>query len=107
MASSLPIYEEMGALSSRMVDAARAGEWERLVELELAMGGLRDTLMTNGDDPGGLDAAGLERQAGLVRRILADCEEVRQLTEPWMDHVRQLLGDAVSRHRIAHAYGLK
>lgn len=90
-----------------MVDAARAGDWERLVELELAMGGLRDMLMTNGDDLNGLDAAGRERQAGLVRRILADCEEVRQLADPWMDHVRQLLGDAVSRSRIAHAYGLK
>lgn len=106
MASQLSIYEEMSVLSSRMVDAARAGDWEQLIALEMQVAGLRDTLMARSDDAT-LNDDEREQKARLIRRILDDTVEVRQHADPWMEHVRHLLGDATSRHRLAHAYGLE
>jgi flagellar protein FliT len=43
MPSQIDLYEEMSLLSSRMVDAARAGEWDSLIELERNVTGLRNS----------------------------------------------------------------
>lgn len=108
MSSQLSIYEEMSVLSSRMVDVARAGDWEQLISLEMTLAELRHSLMaTNDDDATLLSDDERAEKARLIRRILDDNTEVRQHTDPWMEHVRELLGDATSRHRIANAYGLE
>jgi flagellar protein FliT len=47
MPSQIDLYEEMSLLSARMVDAARAGEWDSLIELERDVTGLRNALMAS------------------------------------------------------------
>jgi flagellar protein FliT len=103
MPSQIDLYEEMSQLSSRMVDAARAGEWDSLIELERDVTGLRNTLMAIPDD-GNLPAGDLARKRSLIQRILEDDAEVRRHTEPWMEHVRQFLGDGLRRRDVEKAY---
>jgi flagellar protein FliT len=103
MPSQIDLYEEMSLLSSRMVDAARAGEWDSLIELEHDVTGLRNTLMATPDD-GNAPAGDLARKRNLIQRILEDDAEVRRHTEPWMEHVRQFLGDGMRRRDVEKAY---
>lgn len=103
MPSQIELYEEIGALSARMVDAARTQDWDTLIELERGVAALRDRLMTAED---GLPLPGdALRKRTLIQQILQDDAEVRRHTEPWMEQVRQFLGSANRRQQVERAYG--
>ncbi len=91
MPSQVELYEQMSLLSSSMVAAVRARDWDRLVELERDASCLRDTLTTAPEGSESL-AADLARKHSLIRSILDDDAEVRRHTEPWMERVHQFLG---------------
>lgn len=103
MPSQIEIYREMSALSAGMVDAARNQDWDRLVELERSVSSLRNTLMTEEGDY--LSDADRTLKAALIQRILDDDAEIRRHTEPWMEHVRQFLGDGARQRQVEKAYG--
>lgn len=103
MPRPVELYEEMGRISARMVDAARAGDWERLIELETGIAGLREQLMRMPLETG-LPAADVARRRQLIERILDDDAEIRRHTEPWMEHVRHLLGDNKRLLELRRAY---
>jgi len=96
-------YEEMCALSARMVEAARGQDWDALVALEKSVAALRQVLAD--EDNSGLSSADIERKAALIRQILLDDAEVRRHTEPWMEHLRRYLGDAARKRQVDRAYG--
>lgn len=104
MAAQLEIYEQMCALSARMVDAARAQDWERLVDLEQAVARLRDTLIEEAG-ANDFDAAEAERKRALIQQILRDDAEIRRHTEPWMERVRHFLTGNVNQRKLDQAYG--
>lgn len=93
MSSQFDRYQEISALSARMVDAARSGDWDGLLDLERRVAVIRDGLMMGGDKDSESDADA--RQSGrvldLIQQILDDDAEVRRHTEPWMEQVRLLL----------------
>lgn len=103
MPSQIELYEEMSLLSARMVDAARAGEWDELIELEQDVSSLRNTLMATPEDRNA-PATDMARKRNLIRRILEDDAEVRRHTEPWMEHVRKYLGNSTRRRDVEKAY---
>lgn len=103
MPSQIDMYQEMSALSSSMVEAAQANDWDRLVTLERSVAALRDTLRS--DDDSSLSAAELGIKAALIQRILDDDAEIRRHTEPWMEQVRRYLGSGAQRRRVNNAYG--
>ena len=105
MSSQIEIYQEMSALSARMVEAARSQNWEQLVSLERSVSSLRAALLADDDDNVGLDAGERVVKAALIQRILDDDAEIRRHTEPWMEHVRRFLGDANQRRVVERAYG--
>ena len=92
MSSQLDRYQEISALSARMVDAARTGDWDGLVVLERRVAEIRDRLMSA--PVGSLSEPA--RIHDLIQRILADDAEVRRHTEPWMEQVRLLLSGHVN-----------
>lgn len=97
MPSQIQLYEELHLLSSRMAAAARAGDWEHLVELERAVMYLRDDLLATADE--GDAATDLARKNSLIQHILDDDAEVRRHTEPWMERIRHFLGAERLHHR--------
>lgn len=100
MPSQIELYEAMSLLSSRMVAAARASDWDSLIELERRIAGLRNTLMAVPDDSNS-PATDLASKRALIQRILEDDAEVRRHTEPWMERILYFLGDG-QPHRELH-----
>ncbi len=106
MDSRLARYQEMHELAAHMVRAAHADDWERLAELETRIAALRDSLAA--DSPTASTAPDdLAQQARLIQEILAAHEEVARRTQPALDEMRRLLGDATSRRRLDQAYGFE
>lgn len=103
MLTQITLYQEMSALSSRMVEAARANDWETLIKLERSIAALRNSLLREEDNCIHSDAE-LKLKSQLIQRILADDAEVRRHTEPWMEQVRKFLGGDAKRRRVQHAY---
>jgi len=103
MPAQIEIYEQMSALSARMVEAARANDWERLVELEQAVAGLRETLIHD-TDKGSTRPGEADRRRDLIRQILEDDAEVRRHTEPWMEQVRHFLTGGARKRQVDRAY---
>lgn len=104
MPTQIEIYEDMSALSAKMVEAARAQDWDHLVNLEKLVSALRDILVAE-EDNGALSITEIEQKRSLIQRILEDDAEIRRHTEPWMEHVRQFLGGEAMRKNVERAYG--
>jgi flagellar protein FliT len=104
MPSQIDLYEEMSLLSSRMAAAARASDWEQLIELEHGIRHLRDALLAIAED-GSEAATDLARKHSLIQRILQDDAEVRRHTEPWMERILYFLGDGRPRREFQGASG--
>jgi flagellar protein FliT len=104
MASQIDIYQEMSALSTRMVEAARANDWENLIQLEKSVVALRRSLSMD-DDNSRLTSNEVETKRALIQRILDDDAEIRRHTEPWMEQVRQFLSGSARRKQVESAYG--
>ena len=104
MSSQIEIYQEMSALSAQMVAAARDQDWDHLVELEHAVASLRNTLVAE-DESADMTSEERSLKAALIQRVLDDDAEIRRHTEPWMDHVRQFLGDGARKRLVEQAYG--
>jgi flagellar protein FliT len=104
MPAQIDTYKEICALSAQMVEAARANNWEQLVDLERHVATLRDSLMADEDNLS-LSPRELDLKHGLIQRILDDDAEIRRHTEPWMEQVRRFLGGRSTRDRVERAYG--
>jgi flagellar protein FliT len=105
MPSQIEIYEEMSALSARMVEAARANDWDNLIELEKSVSALRNILKTDEDPNANLAPTESLRKAAIIQRILDDDAEIRRHTEPWMEQLRAYLSAGSKRKQVARAYG--
>ena len=103
MPTQIDRYEEISALSARMVDAARRGDWDGLVDLERHVAALRDGLISEASPMVGSSEAlpEMARVRGLIQQILDDDAEVRRHTEPWMEQVRQLLSGHLSNWQVS------
>jgi flagellar protein FliT len=105
MPAQIEIYEQMCALSTRMVEAARANDWNQLIDLERTVAGLRQSLLSE-PEGGTIDAFEAEKKRELIQQILRDDAEVRRHTEPWMEQVRHFLsGDTRKRRAGAYSTG--
>lgn len=98
-------YEALLAISAEMVTAARERDWERLVALERRCRGLVDRLRAI-DGPGPLSGALRDRKAEIIRKVLADDAEIRNITEPWIARLQSLLEGSLREKRLRQAYGL-
>jgi flagellar protein FliT len=104
MPNQISLYEDMSKLSSLMVEAARSHDWDRLVSLEDAVTALRRSLEPQ-DDNSEFTVEEITRKRMLIQKILQDDAEVRRHTEPWMEHLRQFLGQNNIRKKVVRAYG--
>jgi flagellar protein FliT len=92
MATRIDVYEKMNALSARMVEAARARDWDNLIALEKSAAAMRRSLAK--DDDSRLSPIEREAKRALIKRILDDDAEIRRHTEPWMERLHPFLGKA-------------
>jgi flagellar protein FliT len=105
MPTQIEIYEEMSALSGRMVEAAHAHDWEHLVRLEKSVAALRSKLPKE-EDNAALSPDELLHKRSLIQGILENDANVRTCTEPWMEQLRKFLGNDNRRKRMKSAYSV-
>ena len=88
----IPHYEAIAASSARMLEAARAGAWNDLVDAERACAAQIHALQhLEAQQQWSVDAAANRNRIHILQRILAHDAEIRTLTQIWLRGLEQLL----------------
>jgi flagellar protein FliT len=86
----LNYYQAIEKASQDMLQAAREGNWDAVLKLEGACALLISQLKHNAAKQQlGEDEAQLKSR--IMQRIIVNDAEIRQLAEPWLDDLDQLL----------------
>jgi flagellar protein FliT len=89
--SLLHYYQAIEKASQDMLEAARVGNWDQVLKLEgacaLLISQLKQT--ASNERPLGRDEAQLKSR--IMQRILVNDAQIRQLAEPWLDELDDLL----------------
>ena len=83
-------YEAIAGASRHMLEAARAGRWDDVAVEEDLCRALIAGLKRAGVDGGTPPRHG--QRLSLLRAMLADDAEIRELSEPWLQQLEALLG---------------
>ena len=86
----LNYYEAIEQASQDMLVAARVGDWDQVVKLEGACALLIAQLKRNAAERP-LETEEAQLKSRIMQRILVNDAEIRQLAEPWLDDLDQLL----------------
>jgi flagellar protein FliT len=100
----ISLYETVADISDQMLSAARARDWDQFVALESRCAGHVQTLR-NGEKPVALSGAVRERKVTIIKKILSDDREIRNITEPWMAQLSALIENTGTQRKLSQAYG--
>jgi len=94
----LNYYEAIEQASQDMLEAARSGNWDQVVKLEGACVLLIAQLKHAATEkPLATDES--KTKSRIMQRILVNDAEIRQLAEPWLDELDQMVS---GRSRTLH-----
>ncbi|HEV7816432.1 MAG TPA: flagellar protein FliT [Janthinobacterium sp.] len=100
----LSIYEEMSELTGQMLAAAGKSDWDQLTLLEKRCAAHIMTLKQNEQPPQALEESSRQKKMQLIKKLLNDDRQIRDLTTPWMTHLSALINNTGNRSRLALAY---
>ena len=80
----LSMYENIAGLSNQMAVAARMGDWDGLSRLENQCATEARAVATGVP---ALSGAPRLRKIDLLKQILANDREIRDVTDPWMNQI--------------------
>lgn len=103
-AQSVAIYEDLLAVTERMLQAARCSDWEELVALEKKCQRLVERL-TAAEPREPLSGRLRERKAEIIRQVLACDAEITNIIDPWMKELQSILSSAGHEKKLQRAYG--
>jgi len=86
----LNYYEAIEQASQDMLDAARAGNWDHVVKLEGACA-LLISQLKHAASRQQLGAEEAQLKSRIMQRILINDAEIRQLAEPWLEDLDNIL----------------
>ena len=90
MKTLLNYYEAIEQASLDMLNAARSGQWDEVVRLESACALLISVLKRAASNEA-LDTNQARVKSKIMQRILVNDAEVRQLAEPWLEDLDNVL----------------
>lgn len=97
-------YESVAQITKNMLDAARQGSWDDLIGLESKVAAHISHLSTN-EVLVKLTPALRSRKLTVIKQILADDKEIRNLTEPWMEKLSSLISSSQMEQKLSISYG--
>jgi flagellar protein FliT len=97
-------YEAIASISARMLAAARDEMWSELMELQDEYRTLVDTLREV-DTGISLDESERLRKYDLIRRILADDAQIRDLANPSFGRLSMLFAPRRAGHVLKELFG--
>jgi len=86
----LNYYEAIEKASQDMLEAARVGNWDHVVKLEGACA-LLISQLKHAATKQGLDSEEAQLKSRIMQRILVNDAEIRQLAEPWLEELDDIL----------------
>ena len=86
-------YKAIEDSSLKMLDAAKAEDWEQVVRFEGACAVLIEQLRTQAHTAELLPNQRTEKTR-IMQRILQNDAQIRYLAEPWLDHCDQQFGSS-------------
>ena len=98
-------YETILDITGQMLRAAQDSDWDLLVSLEEDCRISVEKLMA-GNPAQPLPARLQQRKVEIIRQVLADDAEIRNITEPWMLQLQNILGNTNRERRLNQAYRL-
>lgn len=98
------LYENVASITDLMLASARAGDWDNLAELESRYASQINILKTS-EPPTPLSGENRNRKVAIIKKILADDREIRNLTEPWMEKLSQLINSSGTERKLNRVYG--
>jgi flagellar protein FliT len=96
--SLLNYYEAIEKASADMLDAARAGNWDHVIKLEGACV-LLISQLKNAARGAALSNDEHQLKSRIMQRVLVNDAEIRNLAEPWLDDLDQML---TGRNKTLH-----
>ena len=102
----LALYEKVAGITDQMLTAARAGDWDRLAALESDCSGHVDVLRQTDSMREPLTPAARQRKARIIRKILDDDRQIRDLTAPWMAELSALINSTGTERKLSQVYGV-
>lgn len=97
-------YEQIVPLVARMLVLAQAGKWSALVTLEEQFRSDIERLKVL-DPTDTLDKTQLAQKHEMLKRILADDAEIRNIISPQLARLGALLGNMHQQQNLHQAYG--
>ncbi|CAL62021.1 putative flagellar protein FliT [Herminiimonas arsenicoxydans] len=98
------LYENVATITQQMLSAAREGDWDRLAALETRCSD-QVSILKSGEPPVPLTGVVRERKVAIIKKILDDDREIRNLTQPWMEQLSRMINSTGTERRLNQAYG--
>ena len=100
----LALYETVAVITDQMLRAARNGEWDQLAVLESHCASHVAKLKKN-EPPMPLAGESRVRKVQIIKQILAHDREIRDIAEPWMAKLSQLINSTSAERKLTQTYG--
>ncbi|MFJ7566485.1 flagellar protein FliT [Herminiimonas sp. NPDC097707] len=100
----ISLYETVASITDQMLTAARNGDWDELVALEARCSNHVAVLKTS-EPPAPLVGAVRERKVQIIKKILSDDREIRNITQPWMAKLSLMINSTGTERKLNNAYG--
>lgn len=101
----LALYETVADITDQMLAAARTGDWEQLAALESRCSSQVEILKQNDLPRQPLTPLAREQKTRIIKKILDDDRQIRDITEPWMAQLSAMLNSAGTERKLAQTYG--
>lgn len=97
-------YESLAQKSTAMLEAATRSEWDTVIEIERQCQTLIAQLKSHGDAIP-LDESARRRKVQIIRDMLEQDAEIRELAQPWMAELSRVLQVSRTQRKVENAYG--
>jgi flagellar protein FliT len=101
----LSIYETVADITDQMLAAARTGDWEQLAALESRCSSQVEILKQNDGPRQPLSPTAREQKTRIIKKILEDDRQIRDITEPWMAQLSAMMNSVGTERKLYKAYG--
>ena len=98
-------YEKILPMTGKMLQAAKNKDWDQLLSLEKDFSALVERLKKTTEATPKMSDAQQQHKAELIKGILANDAEIRNLTEQWMNQIGQFLGSVNYEKKLQKTYG--
>jgi flagellar protein FliT len=102
----ISIYQNVAVITDQMLAAARDSDWDHLVELESRCASHIEVLRS-AEARVVLPGEARVQKVRIIKQILADDREIRDITMPWMARLSSLIDSNSNERKLAHAYGAR